>query len=329
MTRHLQGPADVLVTGAAGFIGSTVVDRLLGEGLEVVGLDAFEPFYGRAVKEHNLAQAMRTDRFRFVELDTRDRAGVRDLVADVRPTTIVDLAARAGVRDSLRDPWLYIDINVRGLQNVLSAAAEVGAAFVFASSSSIYGASPSLPFVEDGSEGRPISPYGATKVAGEALVHAHHATTGLPVRIARLFTVYGPRQRPDLAVYSFAVRLVRGEPIPLYSGGSATRDFTYVGDVAGAFAKLVRSDLVDLTVNVGGNHPYSNLDLVRALEREFGLEARLELLPAQTGDAQATFADISRARATLDWAPTTTFEVGLREFRAWFDVSERSRVLGG
>lgn len=329
MTRHRQAPSDVLVTGAAGFIGSTVVDRLLGEGLRVVGLDAFEPFYGRDVKERNLDQAMKSDRFRFVELDTRDRDGVRDLVADVRPRTIVDLAARAGVRDSLRDPWLYIDINVRGLQNVLSAAAEVGAAFVFASSSSIYGASRSLPFTEGGSEGRPISPYGATKVAGEALAHAHHAITGLPVRIARLFTVYGPRQRPDLAVYSFAARLVRGESIPLYSEGSATRDFTFVGDVAEAFGALVRSDHVDLTVNVGGSHPYSNLDLVRALERAFGLEARLELLPAQTGDAQATFADVSRARAALGWVPTTTFEDGIRQFRAWFDARERSRVLGG
>ncbi len=316
------GDGVVLITGAAGFIGSTLVDLLLAQGRTVVGLDCFESFYPREIKERNLAQARTSPSFRFVELDTRDREGLRALVDEVRPAAIVDFAARAGVRDSLADPWLYIDINVRGLQNLLAAAAGAGSAFVFASSSSIYGASPRLPFREDEAEGRPLSPYGATKIAGEALVHAHHAATGLPIRIARLFTVYGPRQRPDLAVHKFAVRMLRGEPIPLYLEGKATRDYTFVGDTADAFVRLVDSGADDLTVNLGSHRPYSNLELVRALERALGVTASLELLPAQPGDAPATFADVSRARETLGWEPRTSFEDGLAAFRRWL-LAER------
>lgn len=312
----------VLVTGAAGFVGSTLVDLLLKGGRIVVGLDSFEPFYPRPVKERNLAQARTSPSFRFVELDTRDRESLRALVDDVRPATIVDFAARAGVRDSLSDPWLYIDINVRGLQNLLAAAAGVGSTFIFASSSSIYGASPRLPFREGEAEGRPLSPYGATKIAGEALIHAHHATTGLPVRIARLFTVYGPRQRPDLAVHKFAVRMLRGEPIPLYAEGRATRDYTFVGDTADAFVRLVDSGTDDLTVNLGSHRPYSNLELVHALERALDVTATVEVLPAQPGDAPATFADVSRARETLGWEPRTSFEDGLGAFRDWL-LAER------
>lgn len=315
--RSTTGADVVLVTGAAGFVGSTLVDRLLADGREVVGLDAFEAFYPRSVKERNLADARRSSRFRFVELDVRDRDALTSLVRDVRPTTVLDFAARAGVRDSLTDPWLYIDINVRGLQNTITAARDVQATVIFASSSSIYGASPNLPFREDDVDGRPLSPYGATKLAGEALLHAHRAVSELPVRIARLFTVYGPRQRPDLAVHRFAVRILRGEPVPLYSGGTITRDYTFVGDVAEAFVKLIDADDPDLVVNVGSHRPFSNGDLVAALERALGRSADIELLPAQPGDAPATFADITRAATSLGWAPRTSLDDGLEAFRDW------------
>lgn len=316
-------PGITLVTGAAGFIGSTLVDRLLADGRRVIGIDSYEPFYPRPVKERNLAGARANAAFQFVELDTRDREALWALVDEVRPTTIVDFAARAGVRDSLSDPWLYIDINVRGLQNLLAAAARTGSTIVFASSSSIYGDASPLPFREDGAAGRPLSPYGATKIAGEALVQAHHAVTGLPVRIARLFTVYGPRQRPDLAVHMFAARLVRGESIPLYAQGRATRDYTFVGDIAEAFTRLIDCDEANVTVNLGSHHPYSNLELVQALERSLGRTAKLDLLPAQPGDATATFADVSRAEAVLGWRPMTSFEDGIARFRDWF-VAEPS-----
>ena len=310
--------ATFLVAGAAGFIGSTLVDQLLTEGRDVVGLDNFESFYRRAAKERNLARAMTSDRFRLAEVDTRDREGVQALIRDVRPSVIVDLAARAGVRDSLRDPWLYIDINVRGLQNLLSCAVEVEATVVFGSSSSVYGNDTPAPFRETSRDLRPVSPYGATKVAGEALVAAHHATTGLPIRIARLFTVYGPRQRPDLAVYKFATAMHAGTPIPLYDNGAGKRDYTFVADIVDGIVRLADCDRDELTVNLGSGHPYSTVDMVRLLEAAFELRSKVELLPKQPGDVDATFADISRARNELGWEPKTSLTDGLRMFRDWY-----------
>ncbi len=308
----------VLVTGAAGFIGSTLVDRLLAEGRNVVGLDSFEPFYPREVKEHNLAGARTSSHFRFAEVDTRDRDALRRLLGETRPAVIIDLAARAGVRDSVRDPWLYIDINVNGLQNTLAAAAAVGATVVFASSSSVYGNNTPSPFHEEAGNLRPVSPYGATKVAGEAIVGAHHSITGLPVRVARLFTVYGPRQRPDLAIHKFAAALLAGTPIPLYANGSGTRDYTFVGDIVDGLVRLADSDAPALTVNLGSGRPYSTAELVRMLEMTFGREAVIESLPRQPGDVDATFADLTVARTKLEWEPTTSLADGLRAFREWF-----------
>ncbi len=311
-----SGP--VLVTGAAGFIGSTLVDRLLLEGRDVVGLDNFEPFYPRETKQRNLTVALASGRFRFAEVDTRDREGLLQLLRDTRPAVIVDLAARAGVRDSIRDPWLYIDINVNGLQNLLSAAADVGATVVFASSSSVYGNNTPAPFREEAGNLRPVSPYGATKVAGEALVGAHHETTGLPARVARLFTVYGPRQRPDLAVHKFAAALLAGTPIPLYDNGSGTRDYTFVDDIVDGLVRLADCDAAELTVNLGSGNPYSTADLVRMLEQTFDRKAAIESLPKQPGDVDATFADIARARSAIGWEPRMSLSDGLERFRDWY-----------
>jgi UDP-glucuronate 4-epimerase len=308
----------VLVTGCAGFIGSTLVDTLLAAGRDVAGIDSFEGFYRRESKERNLSSARTSRRFRFQELDTRNAEGLAGFVSAVRPSTVVDLAARAGARDSLRDPLLYIDINVRGLQNLLSALAGVEAALVFASSSSVYGPAASLPFREDEAALRPVSPYGATKVAGEALVSAHHAIVGSPVRIARLFTVYGPRQRPDLGVYTFAERLLDGRPIPLYDRGLATRDFTYVDDVVDGLLRLIDADEPELVVNLGSGSPHSNLELLEQLERVFDKHGARELLPAQPGDVPATYADREVARRVLGWTPRMTLDEGLLRFRDWF-----------
>lgn len=315
----------VLVTGSAGFIGSTLVDRLLSEGREVVGIDAFEGFYARSRKERNLEGARRSTRFAFTEIDTRDREGLRRVMADARPNTIVDLAARAGVRDSLRDPWLYIDINVKGVQNLLAVAAEVEAEFVFASSSSVYGDETPTPFLERGGNLRPVSPYGATKVAGEALVDAHHSATGLPTRVARLFTVYGPRQRPDLAVYKFASALMAGRAIQLYDHGKGTRDYTFVADIVDGLVRLVDAPESQLTVNLGSGRPYSTLELVRLMEATFQRRAHLELLPRQPGDVAATYADITLAGASLGWQPSVALEEGISRFRDWF-VAEADDV---
>jgi UDP-glucuronate 4-epimerase len=307
----------IVVTGGAGFIGSTLTDRLLSDGWQVTAVDSFDPFYPRPVKENNIDRARSNPAFHLIEVDTRDRDALLATFERVRPEVVVDLAARAGVRPSIADPGAYIDINVRGLQHTLAATEAVGARLVFASSSSVYGADARRPFREEQMAGRPLSPYGATKVAGEALVHAHRATTGLPVAIARLFTVYGPRQRPDLAIHSFARRMLAGEPITLYDGGSGSRDYTYVDDVVDAFIRLIDAPAAYVLVNVGGHSPVTTSELVDRLENALDVRAIREAAPAQPGDVPATYADITRARELLGWEPRVGLDEGLAHFGAW------------
>lgn len=306
-----------VVTGGAGFIGSTLTDRLLAEGWDVTVIDGFDPFYPRAIKEDNLSQARNNPAFHFAEVDTRDRDALLAAVGRARPEVIVDLAARAGVRPSIEDPDAYVDLNVRGFRHTLAAAGAVGARLVFASSSSVYGADPRRPFTEDQMSARPLSPYGATKVAGEALAHAHHAVTGLPVAIARLFTVYGPRQRPDLAIHSFARRMLGSQPITLFDGGRGSRDYTYVEDVVDAFVRLIDAPSPYLLVNIGGHSPVTTSELVDRMENAFGVKAIRIEAPAQLGDVPATYADITRARDLLGWAPQVGLDEGLSRFDDW------------
>jgi UDP-glucuronate 4-epimerase len=307
----------IVVTGGAGFIGSTLTDRLLSDGWAVTVVDGFDPFYPRAVKDANIDQARSNPAFHLAEVDTRDRGALLTTVEQARPEVIVDLAARAGVRPSIADPAAYVDLNVRGFQHTLAACQAVGARLVFASSSSVYGADPRRPFREEQMAGQPLSPYGATKVAGEALAHAHHAITGLPVAIARLFTVYGPRQRPDLAIHSFARRMLEGQPITLYDGGRGSRDYTYVDDVVDAFVRLIDTPASYALVNVGGHNPVTTGELVDRMERALGVQAIRVAGPAQPGDVPATYADISRARELLGWEPRVGLDEGLARFGAW------------
>ena len=313
----------VLITGGAGFIGSTLVDRLLDLRWNVTVVDNFDSFYPRAVKEANLAKAVEHPAFVLAELDTRSGSALFQLVDTVRPEVVIDLGARAGVRPSIADPQSYIDINIRGFQNTLAAAAAVGARVVFASSSSVYGADPRRPFREDRMDNRPLSPYGATKIAGEALAHAHYATTGLPVAIARLFTVYGPRQRPDLAIHSFARRMLANETITLFDGGQGSRDYTYVDDVVDAFVRLLDAPEPFVILNVGGHSPVSTTELVGRLENALGVKAKRLMAPAQPGDVPATYADISRAYELLGWAPKVGLDEGLARFSAWLGAQPR------
>jgi UDP-glucuronate 4-epimerase len=306
-----------LVTGGAGFIGSTLVDRLLADGWEVVALDAFDPYYPREVKLRNLDFALAQAGFRLVEVDTRNRMALQAAVEDARPQVVFDLAARAGVRPSMADPETYVAINVVGLQNTLSTAAKAGARVVFASSSSVYGADAPRPFREDQALGEPLSPYGATKVGAEALCGAHHAAHGLPVGIARLFTVYGPRQRPDLAIHAFASRMLRGEPVDLYDRGEGVRDYTYVDDAVDALVRLADLPREMAVVNVGSDHPIRTTEVVDELERALGTPAVRRLLPPQPGDAPGTHADISRAAELLGWRPQTPFREGIDRFCRW------------
>jgi len=306
----------VLVTGAAGFVGSTLVDRLLADGREVVGLDSFDPFYPPEQKEANLRAASRHPRFRLERGDVRDAAAVVRAMDGAE--AVVHLAALAGVRPSLERPAAYADVNVSGTAVVADAAVRAGVGrLVFASSSSVYGEREAGPFRETDPVERPISPYAATKRAGELLLHAFHHAHGLPVLCARIFTAYGPRQRPDLAIRRFAERILRGEPVPVFGDGSSLRDFTYVDDLVEALVRALDAPFGYEIVNLGRGETVTVLRVVEALERALGEKARIEWLPRQTGDVSRTWADVGRARRLLDWTPRVSVDEGIDRFAAW------------
>jgi UDP-glucuronate 4-epimerase len=307
----------ILITGAAGFIGSTLLDRLLAEGREVVGLDSFDPFYAEAIKRRNLVAAMESPRFRLERGDIRDPEAVRRALAG-GVDVVVHLAALAGVRPSLERPAVYADVNVHGTAVVAEAAVRTGASrFVFASSSSVYGEREAGPFRESDPVERPVSPYAATKRAGELLLHSFHHAHGLSVTCARIFTAYGPRQRPDLAIHKFAARMLRGEPVPVFGDGTSLRDFTYVDDLVDGLVRAIDQGLGFSILNFGGGHTVSVLDVVQELERVLGVEARIEWHPPQMGDVPRTWADVSAVRKALDWTPSVRFEQGVERFVAW------------
>jgi UDP-glucuronate 4-epimerase len=313
----------VLVTGAAGFIGSTLVDRLLAEGCQVVGLDSFDPFYAEEEKRRNLAGALALPGFQLVRGDIRDAAAVERLFAEGRFGRVVHLAALAGVRPSLERPAEYADVNVGGTAVLLEAAVRHGKpGFVFASSSSVYGERSDGPFRESDPVERPVSPYAATKRAGELVAHTFHHAHGLPVTCARLFTAYGPRQRPDLAIRKFAERMLAGTPIPVFGDGSSLRDFTFVDDVVEGLLRALSTDLGFAILNFGAGRKASVLEVIKLLERALDLSAEVEWLPPQVGDVPRTWADISAAREALGYAPRTPLEQGILRFVEWLRSRE-------
>jgi UDP-glucuronate 4-epimerase len=314
----VSAPAVVLVTGAAGFIGSTLVDRLLGEGRRVVGLDSFDPFYPEDQKRRNLEKAVTSGAFRLERADIRDADALARVLAAEPVEAIVHLAALAGVRPSLERPADYADVNVLGTTRVLDAAvrAEVRH-LVFASSSSVYGERTEGPFRESDPVERPISPYAATKRAGELVAHTFHHLHGLSVTCARIFTAFGPRQRPDLAIRKFADRMLAGQPIPVYGDGSAVRDFTFVEDLVDGLVAALDRPLGWALLNFGAGRTISVNEVIAALEAALGVSARVEHLPRQPGDVSRTWADVSRAREALGYAPSTPFEEGIVRFVAW------------
>ena len=314
--------SSILVTGGAGFIGSHLVDLLLAEGRAVTVLDSFDPFYPRSVKQANLAQHAGHPHFQLVEEDLRDF----DRLAAALPggyDAIVHLAARAGVRPSIEDPTGYQEVNVAGTQNVLELARAWGTPqFIYASSSSVYGVNPDVPWREDDAVLRPISPYASSKVSGELLGHVYAHLFGIRFVALRFFTVYGPRQRPDLAIHKFARKMLAGEQIPLFGDGGTRRDYTYVADVVAAVRAALDYDGSDYEViNVGNDRTVRLSELVEQLEQVFGMEARIERLPAQPGDAPQTWANIDKAKRLLGYDPSTPFEEGLRHFARWLRES--------
>ena len=278
-----------IVTGGAGFIGSHLVDRLLADGAEVIVVDNFDPFYARAVKEANLADALRSPRCRLVELDIRDAAGAKALMDQFRPDAIVHLAARAGVRPSIEDPALYADVNVLGTVHWLEAASRLEPLprFVYASSSSVYGDRPDAPFRETDSVDLPISPYAATKKACELLAFTFHHLHGLPVTGLRFFTAYGPRNRPDLAIAKFTRLIDRGEPVPMFGDGTTRRDYTFVGDIVDGIIRAINRCEGHHLYNLGNSNPIVLTDLVDAIGRGPGEDADHRALARTAGGRPA------------------------------------------
>jgi UDP-glucuronate 4-epimerase len=314
----------VLVTGGAGFIGSHLVEKLLAASHDVVVLDDFNDFYDPQIKHKNIAGFARD--VRVYHVDLRDSESVRNLFHREKVDAIAHLAARAGVRPSIQYPRLYYDTNVTGTLHLLEAARVTGIErFIFASSSSVYGASKAIPFSEDEHLSQTISPYAATKVAGEFLCSTYSHLYNLRVVALRYFTVYGPRQRPDLAIHQFTRRIYAGQPIDQFGDGSTRRDYTYIEDVIqGTMAALeYEGPLFDI-FNLGESETIQLKDLIVAIENALGKRAKINQLPEQPGDMPLTCADISKARKLLGYNPTAKFSDGLPKFIDWFLQNQKT-----
>jgi len=308
----------VLVTGGAGFIGSHLAEKLLGAGHRVSILDDFNDFYDPQIKRANIAAI--TKEVRLHPVDLRDAEAVRRVLLSEKFDVIAHLAARAGVRPSIQNPQLYYETNVNGTLHLLEAARTAGVErFIFASSSSVYGISKTVPFSEDQHLTQTISPYAATKIAGEFLCSTYSHLYRMRVVALRLFTVYGPRQRPDLAIHHFTGRIAAGQPIDQFGDGTTRRDYTYIEDVIqGVIAAFdYHGPLFDI-FNLGESETVQLKDLIAGIERELGVRAKINRLPEQPGDVPLTCADISKARRLLGYNPTTRFSDGLPRFIEWF-----------
>jgi len=309
----------VIVTGAAGFIGSHLSEALVARGERVVGIDSFDPYYDPAIKRRNVAGLLESDLFALIEGDVRDADALEQAFGGSGVRGIIHLAARAGVRPSIEEPVEYVSANVTGTAMLLEAAVEHGVErFVFGSSSSVYGAANEVPFSEDQRIDRPISPYAATKVAGEALCYTYHHLYGLPMVVLRFFTVYGPRQRPDLAISKFVRLLQAGEPIPQYGDGSSSRDYTYIADIVRGVVAAYDSDLDFEIINLGSSAPIRLDEMIAAVGEAVGSEPVVNVLDNQPGDVPRTYASVEKAGELLGWEPEWTLAEGLREFVRWY-----------
>jgi UDP-glucuronate 4-epimerase len=307
-----------IVTGAAGFIGSHLCERLLKDGWSVVGVDNFDNFYDPQVKRNNIKDCLRNKQFKLVEADIRDSAAM-DKVTNEGIDVIVHLAARAGVRPSIAQPALYADVNINGTVTLLEAAKKNNIKkFVFASSSSVYGNNKKVPFSEDDNVDFPISPYATTKKAGELICHTYHHLDGIAMTCLRFFTVYGPRQRPDLAIHKFARLIEDGKPIPVYGDGSMMRDFTYIDDIIDGTVAGINKCAGYNIYNLGESRPVQLNTLIGEIEKALGKKAVIERLPLQPGDVERTYADVAKARRDLGYNPNTEISDGLKRFVEWF-----------
>jgi len=315
----------ILLTGGAGFIGSHLAEALLRRNAQLTIVDNLDDFYSPAWKQSNLEEVRRVGQYEFNAVDIRDVEGMRKLMVRSCPEIVIHLAARAGVRPSIEQPGIYEQVNVSGTVNLLELSREIGVErFVFGSSSSVYGATSKAPFSEDHVEGRPISPYAATKLAGELFCYTYAHLFRIPVVCLRFFTVYGPRQRPDLAIRKFTAQLEAGRPIPIFGDGTTGRDYTHVDDIVAGILAAVDYEFVSPTdlafevFNLGNSHPVTLAELLKLLENATGRIAIREQKALQPGDVPLTWADISKASRLLKYHPNVTLEEGLRRFVSWY-----------
>lgn len=311
----------ILITGGAGFIGSHLVDRLLDEGgWTVTVLDDFNDFYDPAIKRANVASHLKHADYHLIELDIRDQAALERLFAVVKFDAIVHLAARAGVRPSLTEPLLYTQTNIVGTQNLLELAKKQGVPkFIFGSSSSVYGVNEKVPFSEDDPIFKPISPYAATKAAGELLCHTYSHLYGMQIVCLRFFTVYGARQRPDLAIHKFSKLIVQGKPIEMFGDGTTRRDYTFIDDIIQGVRAAIDYDGSAYEIfNLGESQTVELRELITLLETNLDMRAEIINRPMQPGDVPITYADITKARDLLGYDPTTKIADGIPKFIDWF-----------
>jgi UDP-glucuronate 4-epimerase len=322
-------PKRILLTGGAGFIGSHVAEALLRDHAALGIVDNLDDFYSPAWKKANLQSIRKTGPFDFFDQDICAMDRIREIVAGFRPDAVVHLAARAGVRPSIEQPLLYEQVNVAGTVNVLELCREFRISrLIFGSSSSVYGASDRAPFSEGQSGLRPISPYAATKLAGELFCYTYAYLYKLPVMALRFFTVYGPRQRPDLAIHKFVARMEAGKPLPIFGDGETGRDYTYVDDIVAGVLGALEYDFSSTEgapfeiCNLGNSHPVKLSELVGMLERATGKKATVQREAPQQGDVPLTWAEISKAGKLLGYRPQTTLEEGLKKFVAWYRATD-------
>jgi len=316
---------NIIISGVAGFIGSNLVDDLLRKDFNVMGIDNFDSFYSREIKEINISNALKYKSFDFCEGDIRDMKFLDSCFSGFRPDIIIHLAAKAGVRPSIKDPASYYDVNVNGTLNMLEAMRKnkIGR-MLFASSSSVYGNNKKIPFAESDNVDFPVSPYAASKKACELLCHTYHHLFDMDIFCLRFFTVYGPRQRPDLAINKFTRALLNDEPITLFGDGSSSRDYTHISDIIQGIERAMENLKGFRIFNLGESNAISLKELVALLENSTGKKADIKYLPMQDGDVLRTFADISRAKSVLGYNPVVNIADGIRNYVEWVRVNNRN-----
>lgn len=311
------------ITGGAGFIGSSLSERLMNEGNKVIAIDNFCDFYDKKVKENNVKELLQNENFKLYRADIRDREAVKKIFEENKIDVVMHLAAMAGVRPSIENPVLYQEVNCMGTQNILEEMkAHNVKNLVMASSSSVYGNCKEVPFREDMIVDFAISPYAATKKANEVMTHVYHKLFNMNVIMLRFFTVYGPKQRPDLAINKFTRLMLNNEEIPMFGDGSTSRDYTYIDDIVDGIIKscdyVMSHNNVYEILNLGNSSPVSLKEMINTIAKTIGVEPKIKQLPMQPGDVDRTFADVSKAKKLIGYEPKTSFEDGIRNFVNWY-----------